>query len=156
MYTTENMGKRKGLKTNEIVVDAIKEFIREECDCERNGSISRENYFKIFMKIGMILRPGFEADELQRIVREDFDTDCQDKDEKKEGEEGKENGEEQDQAAKTFDSLDGDKLFNAFFSLADVWCPSTNEHEYAEFFKTIKHRLKYQGSQDPGAYDGVL
>ena len=41
----------------------------------------------------MILRPGFEADELQRIVREDFDNDCQDKEEKKD--EDEKNGEGQ-------------------------------------------------------------
>merc|ERR1712070_636059 len=76
MYTTENIAKRKTLKTNEVVCDAIKDFITSECDCERNGSISKDNYSKMFMRIGMILRPGFEADELQRIVREDFETDC--------------------------------------------------------------------------------
>ena len=64
MYSTENMAKRKDLKKDDIVVEAIKEFIQSECDTERNGSITRENYFKIFMRIGMILRPGFEADEL--------------------------------------------------------------------------------------------
>merc|ERR1712070_1170457 len=55
MYTTENIAKRKTLKTNEVVCDAIKD------------SISKDNYSKMFMRIGMILRPGFEADELQRI-----------------------------------------------------------------------------------------
>jgi len=38
---------------------------------------SKEEYFKVFMKIGMILRPGIEADDLQKIIREDFETDAQ-------------------------------------------------------------------------------
>ena len=31
------------------------------------------------MKIGMILRPGIEADDLQKIVKEDFELDSMDK-----------------------------------------------------------------------------
>ena len=31
------------------------------------------------MKIGMILRPGIEADDLQRIIKEDFELDSMDK-----------------------------------------------------------------------------
>ena len=30
------------------------------------------------MKVGMILRPGIEADDLQRIVKEDFELDSMD------------------------------------------------------------------------------
>ena len=43
------------------------------------GQCSKEEYFKIFMKIGMILRPGIEADDLQRIIKEDFELDSMDK-----------------------------------------------------------------------------
>ena len=54
---------------------------------------------------------------------------------------------------KTYDFLTSDKLYDALFTLADVWCPSINEYEYKEFFTLIKFRLKYQGMQDSSAYD---
>ena len=38
---------------------------------------TREEYYKVFMKIGMILRPGIEADDLQKIIRENFEEDSQ-------------------------------------------------------------------------------
>ena len=90
MYTTEAMEKRKKLKTNEIVVEAINDFINNECELERKGEITKDNYSKMFMRIGMILRPGFEADELQKTVRDDFEMDCLDE---KKDDENKENGE---------------------------------------------------------------
>ena len=46
-------------------------MVKQEC--------SKEEYFKVFMKIGMILRPGIEADDLQRIIKEDFELDSMDK-----------------------------------------------------------------------------
>ena len=49
--------------------------------------------------------------------------------------------------------LDQKKLFDSLFELADTWCPNVDEHEYKEFFKTLKFRLKYAGQQDNSAYD---
>ena len=43
------------------------------------GNCSKEEYFKQFMRIGSILRPGLEADDLNRIIKEDFETDSQEK-----------------------------------------------------------------------------
>ena len=37
------------------------------------------------MKIGMILRPGIDADELQKVIKEDFEMDSLDKVQVKEG-----------------------------------------------------------------------
>ena len=33
----------------------------------------------MFINIGMILRPNIEPDDLQKIIKEDFDNDCSDK-----------------------------------------------------------------------------
>ena len=40
---------------------------------------SKEEYFRVFVKIGMILRPGIDADELQKVIKEDFEMDSLDK-----------------------------------------------------------------------------
>lgn len=37
--------------------------------------VTRENYFKVFIKVGQILRPRTEAEELQKLVKEDYDRD---------------------------------------------------------------------------------
>ena len=71
------MKKRQQLKKDPIVKEAIDDFMTE---FSRNGQqqCTKEEYFKVFMKVGMILRPGIEADDLQRIVKEDFELDSMD------------------------------------------------------------------------------
>ena len=78
MYTKQAMEERNKLKTNPLVKEAINDFMNE---FQRNnlGHCSKEEYFKIFMKIGTILRPSIDADELQKLVREDFEMDSMDK-----------------------------------------------------------------------------
>ena len=39
--------------------------------CDKN------EYCKVFMKVGQILRPGIDTDELAKLVREDFESDSQ-------------------------------------------------------------------------------
>ena len=50
-----------------------------EFQTNHKGECSKEEYFKIFMKIGTILKPGIEADDLNRIIKEDFEMDSMDK-----------------------------------------------------------------------------
>ena len=38
---------------------------------------NKDEYCKVFMKVGQILRPGIDTDELAKIIREDFDSDTQ-------------------------------------------------------------------------------
>ena len=92
------------------------------------------------MKIGTILRPNIEADDLNRIIKDDYETDSQDKmpeeilrieDKEKRLEKIKEF---ESQPIKTYDSITKDKLIEALFTLADTWCPSIDEQEYIEFF----------------------
>ena len=87
----------------------------------------------MFMKIGTILRPSIEADELQKLVREDFELDSMDKfvppviektDDDKEDAKKAEAAQQEFEAQqqKQYDYLDKDKLYEALFILADTWC----------------------------------
>ena len=78
MYSKENIEKRENLKTHPVVVESIKDFMTE-FTTNHQGHCSKEEYFKVFMKIGTILRPGIEADDLNRIIKEDFEMDSMDK-----------------------------------------------------------------------------
>jgi hypothetical protein len=78
MYTKENMEKRNTLRDNEVVQDAIKDFMSEFKGAAQ-GKVTKDEYFRVFISVGMILRPGVEADDLQKIIKEDFDNDSMDK-----------------------------------------------------------------------------
>ena len=41
--------------------------------------MTKDEYFRVFVNVGMVLRPGIEADDLQKIIKEDFDNDCLDR-----------------------------------------------------------------------------
>jgi hypothetical protein len=43
------------------------------------GHVTKDEYFRVFINVGMILRPGIDADDLQKIIKEDFDNDSMDK-----------------------------------------------------------------------------
>jgi hypothetical protein len=34
------------------------------------GIITKDEYFRVFLKVGMILRPGIDPDDLQKLVKE--------------------------------------------------------------------------------------
>ena len=83
MYTKENRTKRASLKTNVVVKTAIDNFQREQFErtSGKNPVVSKEEYFKVFVKIGMILRPGIDADDLTKLIKEDFENDSMEKNE---------------------------------------------------------------------------
>lgn len=66
------------LKENDTVLDAIKDFA-SEFKGFASGKVTKDEYFRVFLSVGMILRPGIEADDLQKIIKEDFDNDSMDK-----------------------------------------------------------------------------
>mmetsp|Transcript_22252 Transcript_22252/g.21489 ORF Transcript_22252/g.21489 Transcript_22252/m.21489 type:complete len:155 (-) Transcript_22252:224-688(-) len=78
MYTKENMDKRNALKENDTVMEAINDFMQEFRGAA-SGKVTKDEYFRVFMSIGNILRPGLEQDILQNIIKEDFDQDSMDK-----------------------------------------------------------------------------
>ena len=77
MYSKENMAKRKALRANPIVRNAIEDFM-SSFSLNRDGSCSKDEYFNVFIKIGTILRPNIEPDDLNQIIKEDFELDSQD------------------------------------------------------------------------------
>ena len=62
---------------NDTVIDAINDFMTE---FKKNGqgNVSKDEYFRVFINVGMILRPGIDADDLQKIIKEEFDNDTSD------------------------------------------------------------------------------
>jgi hypothetical protein len=40
--------------------------------------VSRDEYFRVFINVGMLLRPGIDADDLQKIIKEEFEADTSD------------------------------------------------------------------------------
>ena len=160
MYLKENIEKRKTLQHNETVLEAVNDFMKEFRQ-NGQGHISKDEYFRVFINVGMILRPGIDADDLQKIIKEEFDNDTSDakqmfvseEEQKAQAEIDQKNQQAQMSAPKTYDYIDQTKLQRALFELADTWCPNIDEFEYKEFFQQLKFRLKYAGQQDTSAYD---
>ena len=82
-YTEENMKARLELKDSQVVIEAIQDFMTlfAKSGHGQHRSIPKEEYHRVFMHIGYILRPGLEHEELNQLVKKDFDDDCMDKDE---------------------------------------------------------------------------
>ena len=93
----------------------------------------------------MILRPGIDADDLQKVINEEFDNDTSDTkvlfitEEEQKGPPVDNDQKNQPpvivSAPKTYDYIDQPKLFRALFEMADTWCPNIDEFEYKEFFQ---------------------
>ena len=72
------MEKRNSLRTNDVVIEAINDFM-QEFKKNAQGNITKDEYIRVFINVGMILRPGIDADDLQKIIKEDFDNDSADR-----------------------------------------------------------------------------
>jgi hypothetical protein len=59
----------------------------------------------------MFLRPGINSDDLDKIVRNDFEID-----------------------AGIAKEIDTNKLFDGLFALANLWVPTIEESDYVSFF----------------------
>ena len=159
MYTKDNMAKRATLKDSPIVREAIKKFMSEfqMSGNQANRHITKEEYCRVFSNVGMILRPSIEADELTKIIKEDFENDSADKVDPNAEKNEKKEGEQEAQQPKTYDILSEDKLYDALFELVDTWTQNADELEYKGFFSQLEFRMKYagQGSAEM-AYDPVM
>ncbi len=49
-----------------------------EFKANSQGHVAKEEYFRVLINVGMILRPGIDADDLQKIIKEEFDNDTSD------------------------------------------------------------------------------
>ena len=78
MYTSENMDARDELRDNPRVREQIHEFVTKQFVLQGNSKMcTKDEYCRVFMKVGQILRPGIDTDELARLIREDFENDTQ-------------------------------------------------------------------------------
>ena len=81
MYTKKAQLERKGLKNDETVKNAITEFIRQHAKPSNAGKDKQygwQTYSELYLKIGAILRPNTDTEDLQKLVKEDFERDCMD------------------------------------------------------------------------------
>ena len=108
---------------------------------------SKDEYVRVFVRVGQILRPGIDIDDLSKIIQEEFDNDCREKKKKivqkinEDGEEVKEVvEEEEEEAPRQSEQIDDEKLQEALFELADTWCPNIDDQEYKEFFELLDKR----------------
>ena len=62
---------------NDTVEEAINDFMKE-FKMNSQGQVSRDEYFRVFINVGMLLRPGIDADDLQKIIKEEFEADTSD------------------------------------------------------------------------------
>ncbi|CAI2381302.1 unnamed protein product [Moneuplotes crassus] len=131
LYTDEKLAKRKALKEDVDVQNVIREFMTISFSFNPHKIIRRDEYFQKFIKIGQILRPNTEAEELQNLVKKDY---------------------ENDNEGKTEDTIDEDKLYDSLFELADLWCPNIDAKEYVDFFNALKFKFRYDGQNNSSAY----
>ena len=152
MYSEQNMEAREELRDNPNVRFAIQDFVQKQFTGLTGAAklCSKEEYCRVFMKVGQILRPGVDTDDLAKLINEDFDSDQQPRKRRKkasdgdEDEEDKQEPEEQEvEPPKNTDSLTEEQLHDALFELADTWCPSISEDEYMEFFELLYQRMLY-------------
>ena len=114
---------------------------------------SKDEYCRVFIKVGSILRPGIDTDDLAKIIREDFDNDSQERKKPKKDGDVDELDQDDDQPPRQLDQLDNEKLEDALFELADTWCPNIDDMEYKEFFDVLDRKMQYTGQHDSSAYD---
>ena len=79
MYTPENMEKREALKNHPNVKSGIETILKRFTRPATTKICTKDEYVRVFVRIGQILRPGIDIDDLGKIVREDFDNDCREK-----------------------------------------------------------------------------
>ena len=162
MYTGENMDAREELRDNPRVREQVIEFVSKQFVTTGNAKLcTKDEYCKVFMKVGQILRPGIDTDELAKVIREDFDSDSQPRRRRKRQTDGEDEDnkqpevpeEQEPENPKNADALTEEQLHDALFELADTWCPSISEDEYIEFFEILYQKMLYSNQQDSSAYD---
>jgi len=131
MYSNENILKRLNLKQDKIVIESINDFLNF-FKKNKEGIITKDEYFKVFRKVFQILRPKADPDEMEKCLKEDYETDNENK---------------------PTDSINSAKLFDSLFELADAWCLNIDPNEVKEFFDTLKFRFKNEGIGNAGAYE---
>ena len=74
-YTKQNLEARENLRNNVNVRSAIEKFMASQFPGAK--IITKEDYMRVFMRVGTILRPGIDLQDLQKLIEEDFEQDSQ-------------------------------------------------------------------------------
>ena len=103
---------------------------------DEQGHVEKKEYFEMFMKIGQILIPGIEHEDLREVIEDDFKEDSEDKlvippdMDDNEMMKSKLKKEFDEKPKVVYDYLTKEKLYEALYQLADQWCPSIDQYEY--------------------------
>ena len=62
---------------NDVVVEAGNDFMKE-FKMNSQGLVSRDECFRVFINFDYLLRPVIDADDLQKIIKEEFEAETQD------------------------------------------------------------------------------
>ena len=78
MYTMENMEARKKLKQSGRLAQYITDFMGRNFKLKGMDPkrCTKDEYCKVFMKVGLILRPGIREEELSRTLEDDWKHDA--------------------------------------------------------------------------------
>ena len=134
MYSENNMQKRDDLKDSPSVRGAIVDFVSNHFTLQGNSNrlCSKDEYIRTLMKVGQVLRPGIDTEELAKLIREDFESDQQPRkrrkkktdDDDEQAEAPPEDEAQEAEPPKNADALTEEQLHDSLFELADTWCPS--------------------------------
>ena len=77
LYNEENMVKRDALKDSQVIRKAIEKFIDENNMLYGRKRVCMvEQYVRVFTKVGLVLRPDSDVEELTKMLREEFENDA--------------------------------------------------------------------------------
>ena len=99
----------------------------------REGNYTKEEYQRVFLKIGTVLRPKDHVEKLQQKMIEEYDNEF----------------------PKNPETLTPEQIFESLYNLCDIWCPNIDSGEYKEFFELLKFKLRYEGQSNSAAY-GIM
>ena len=164
MYSVDSIHKRKALKNDPIVREAIYKFMELFTwgGSLKNKFCDKEEYVRMWTKIAEILYPReHDPEDLAKWVKQDFEKDSQDRSASPEEERADEAHEEEESflespskikptkameelpSPKQYESISQEKLYMGLFELADNWTPNISNLEIRDFFKTIELSLRF-------------
>ena len=118
METADALQARAALKKDKRVIKSINMFWKSFKKNNRM-EVEKEQYVKFLVRVCKLVIPSFDEEDAKRTAESDWLRD-----------------------SKGQRTLSYSAFFDAFFELADVWCPNINGREYAEFLDALRLRLQ--------------
>lgn len=132
MDLPENVARRQALKRHPLVEGAIQRFW-EAFDKNDNYQVSKDSYISFLVRVCKLVIPEFDLAEALETAKADWTKD-----------------------SKGAESLSYVNFVDAFFELADIWCPEIDAEEYAEFLDALRIRLQVKRVRTRGGTEKVL